>query len=63
MVKPHHVVGVRMDKRDWGFALDYEFGNPLADIKEWMVPLYPAWMPDWQRKGELHAETEGAIRE
>jgi len=52
-----------MSEYDWGFVFDYEFGNPLADIKEWMVPLYPAWMPDWQRKGELHAETEGAIRE
>jgi len=41
-----------MTSRDWDFIMG-DFGNPLFDIKEWMLPPYPSWMPLWQRSGEL----------
>lgn len=42
-----------MTTRDWDFAMG-SLGDPLADIKDWMIPPYPTWMPAWQRRGELH---------
>jgi len=41
-----------MSSRDWDFAIG-ELGNPLADIKDWMLLPFPAWMPEWQQRGEL----------
>ena len=58
-----------MNDRDWGFALG-ELGDPLADIKEWMIPPYPAWLPKEIRTGqgqlrgnEYDTETEAQAEE
>ena len=31
-----------MTPRDWDFAFG-SLGDPLADIKDWMIPPYPKW--------------------
>jgi hypothetical protein len=41
-----------MTDRDWDFCIG-DLGNPLADIHDWMLQPYPAWMPKWQRQGKL----------
>jgi len=46
-----------MTDRDWEFAIG-DFGDPLGDIFDWMLPPYPAWMPDWQRQGKIETQTE-----
>jgi len=38
-----------MNEKDWNFALG-SLGNPLADIKDWMLPPYPDWMEEKMRK-------------
>ena len=40
-----------MTSRDWDFALG-DLGNPLRDIKEWMLPPYPSWLPTIIRRGQ-----------
>ena len=46
-------MGITMNQRDWDFAIG-DLGDPLADIKEWMLPPYPAWLPEWVKRGEVH---------
>ena len=29
-----------MDEKDWSFATG-DLGDPLADIKDWMIPPFP----------------------
>jgi hypothetical protein len=38
------------DKWDIFYALTCDHPM-LADIKDWMLPPFPAWMPDWQKQG------------
>ena len=42
-----------MDDYDWAFAIG-GLGDPLADVKDWMLPPYPKYMPEWVREGRLH---------
>ena len=42
----------RMNSRDWDFVFG-DLGNALADVKDWMCPPYPSWMPKWQREGRV----------
>ena len=44
-----------MNDRDWQFAIG-EFGDPLADVHDWMLPPFPDWMPDWQKQGRLEED-------
>jgi hypothetical protein len=46
-----------MNDRDWDFCIG-SLGDPLADIKDWMLHPLPSWMPEWQRQGKLN-EGEG----
>jgi len=32
-----------MNNKDWNFIFG-ELGNPIADIKDWMLMPYPKWM-------------------
>ncbi len=41
-----------MIDRDWDFAIG-DFGNPLRDIEDWMLPPYPKWLSESVRKGEI----------
>lgn len=43
--------------------LTEDFGNPLRDIEDWMLPPYPTCLPQWVREGRLHPpqeDTDGA---
>lgn len=46
-----------MTDRDWQFAIG-DLGDPLADIKDWMTPPYPKWVPEWRKRGELEPDRE-----
>ena len=49
-----------MTSRDWNFAIG-DLGDPLADIKDWMLQPYPGWLPDWVKQGKLKEEDGCAI--
>lgn len=41
-----------MNQRDWSFLTDYDYGNPLADIQDWM--LWPYSESDIRKQKENH---------
>jgi len=45
-------MGMPMNQRDWDFAIG-DLGNPLRDIKDWMLRPYPSWLPYWVKAGEV----------
>jgi len=52
-----------MTSRDWDFVLG-SLGDPLADIKDWMLPPYPQCLIDMgvyntQLKKEPHDNNNG----
>ncbi len=44
-----------MTSRDWDFAFG-TLGDPLADMDDWMIPPYPAWLPDRVKQGKSKEE-------
>ena len=38
-----------MTQKDWDFAFG-GLGDPLADIEDWMIPPFPQWVLDKERK-------------
>lgn len=41
-----------MNERDWEFAFG-DLGNPLTDIKDWMLLPYPQWLKNDLKNGKV----------
>jgi len=46
-----------MNARDWSFLTDPDYGNPLADIRDWMLRPYS----DKDREKHREADNSGDI--
>lgn len=46
-----------MTDRDWAFLTDPDYGDPLADIKDWMLRPYSE--KDKEKHREVDVDTKG----
>ena len=47
-----------MTSRDWDFAFG-SLGDPLADIKDWMIPPYPSCIDPETHEQLIKEEADG----